>query len=117
MSKRCPEEFRRRVLDLVAAGRPVAQVAADLGHGQVEMLMARAAIKGLPGTRRPRPRHETPTAVDLVERMFTRGAPNRSWVTDNHRTSHLRDCIARSCWTRSRGASGGQSIPRRRRRW
>lgn len=59
-----------------------------VGHGQVEMLMARAAIKGLPGTRRPRPRHETPTAVDLVERMFTREAPNRLWVTDitEHRT-------------------------------
>ncbi len=28
--KRCPCEFRRKVLDLVAAGRPVAQVAADL---------------------------------------------------------------------------------------
>lgn len=31
MPKRYPEEFRRKVLDLVAAGRPVAQVAADLG--------------------------------------------------------------------------------------
>ena len=31
MPKRYPEEFRRRVLDLVAAGRPVAQVASDLG--------------------------------------------------------------------------------------
>jgi transposase-like protein len=29
--KRYPEEFRRKVLDLVAAGRPVAQVAVDLG--------------------------------------------------------------------------------------
>jgi putative transposase len=59
-----------------------------VGHGQVEMSMARAAIKGLPGTRRPRPRHETPTAVDLVERMFTREAPNRLWVIDitEHRT-------------------------------
>jgi transposase-like protein len=28
--KRYPEEFRRKVLDLVAAGRPVAQIAADL---------------------------------------------------------------------------------------
>ncbi len=46
------------------------------------MLMARAAIKGLPGTRRPRRRHETPTATDLVDRMFTREAPNRLWVTD-----------------------------------
>ncbi len=60
----------------------------QVGHNQVEMLMARATIKGLPGTRRPRPRHETPTATDLVERMFTRDAPNRLWVTDitEHRT-------------------------------
>jgi len=60
----------------------------QVGHNQVELLMARAAIKGLPGTRRPRPRHETPTAADLVERMFTREAPNRLWVTDitEHRT-------------------------------
>lgn len=59
-----------------------------VGHNQVEMLMARATIKGLPGTRRPRPRHETPTAADLVERMFTRDARNRLWVTDitEHRT-------------------------------
>ncbi len=31
MPKRYPEEFRRKVLDLVGAGRPVAQIAADLG--------------------------------------------------------------------------------------
>ena len=30
MPKRYPEEFRRNVLDLVTAGRPVAQIAADL---------------------------------------------------------------------------------------
>ena len=30
MPKRYPEEFRRKVLDLVAAGCPVAQIAADL---------------------------------------------------------------------------------------
>src|SRR4051812_37014378 len=50
--------------------------------------MARAEIRGLPGNRRPRPRHETPTATDLVERMFTREAPNRLWVIDitEHRT-------------------------------
>jgi transposase InsO family protein len=60
----------------------------QVGHNQVELLMARAGIKGLPGNRRPRPRHETPTATDLVERMFTREAPNRLWVTDitEHRT-------------------------------
>ncbi|MDH6246469.1 DDE-type integrase/transposase/recombinase [Mycobacterium sp. OTB74] len=59
-----------------------------VGHNQVELLMAHAAIKGLPGNRRPRVRHETPTAADLVERMFTREQPNRLWVTDitEHRT-------------------------------
>lgn len=31
MPKRYPEEFRCKVLDLVAAGRPIAQIAADLG--------------------------------------------------------------------------------------
>ena len=30
MPKRFPEEFRRKVLDLVAAGRQIAQIAADL---------------------------------------------------------------------------------------
>ena len=60
----------------------------QVGRNQVELLMARAGLKGLPGTRRPRPRHETPTATDLVERMFTREGLNRLWVTDitEHRT-------------------------------
>jgi transposase len=31
MPRRYPAEFRRRVLDLIAEGRPVAEVAADLG--------------------------------------------------------------------------------------
>ena len=53
----------------------------QVGQTQVELLMARAGIKGLPGHRRARPRHETPTATDLVERMFTRDSPNRLWVT------------------------------------
>ncbi|QNJ92556.1 IS3 family transposase [Mycolicibacterium fluoranthenivorans] len=68
----------------------------QVGHNQVEMLMARSTIKGLPGTRRPRPRHETPTASDLVERMFTRESPNRLWVTDitEHRTSWIPAVVA-----------------------
>ena len=50
--------------------------------------MARAGIKGLPGNRRPRCRHEAPTAPDLAKRMFTREVPNRLWVNDisEHRT-------------------------------
>ena len=64
-----------------------------VGHNQVELLMARAGIKGLPGNRRPRCRHETPTATDLVERMFTREAPNRLWVTDIVRREALFDRV------------------------
>jgi putative transposase len=35
-----------------------------------------------PGSRRPRPKHQTPTAGDLVNRAFARDAPNLLWVTD-----------------------------------
>lgn len=80
----------------------------QVGHNQVEMPMARATIKGLPGTRRPRPRHETPTASDLVERMFTRESPNRLWVTDitEHRTAWIPAVVA----TLSGGDGDGWSI-------
>lgn len=53
-----------------------------VGHGQIELLMAGAEIKGLPGSRRPRPRHQTPTAGDLVSRRFAQSELNRLWVTD-----------------------------------
>jgi putative transposase len=53
-----------------------------VGYHAVEMLMRRAGVKGLPGSRRPRPRHETPTADDLVHRAFGRAEPNQLWVTD-----------------------------------
>ncbi len=44
--------------------------------------MRRAELKGLPGHRRRRPLHQTPTSSDLVERNFARAAPNELWVTD-----------------------------------
>src|SRR5689334_24329419 len=44
--------------------------------------MHRAGIKGLPGNRRPKPKHQTPTAGDLVHRQFTRPLPDQLWVTD-----------------------------------
>ena len=56
-----------------------------VGHGQVELVMARAGLKGVPGHRGRRARHETPTASDLVERNFTREVPSELWVTDIER--------------------------------
>jgi putative transposase len=53
-----------------------------VGYHAVEMLMHRSGIRGLPGSRRPRPKHQTPTAADLVNRDFARPAPNQLWVTD-----------------------------------
>ena len=54
----------------------------SVGHNAVEMLMRRAGLKGLPGTKRRRARHDTPTASDLVDRNFHRDNPDRLWVTD-----------------------------------
>ncbi|MEV1329878.1 IS3 family transposase [Micromonospora costi] len=53
-----------------------------VSYHAVEMLMHRAGIRGLPGSRRPRPKHQTPTAADLVNRDFPRSSPNQLWVTD-----------------------------------
>jgi putative transposase len=54
----------------------------QVGHVQVEPLMAQAGLRGIPGTHRPKSKHLTPTAGDLVERAFNRPAPNKLWVTD-----------------------------------
>jgi putative transposase len=53
-----------------------------VGHNAVAMLMRRAELHGLPGARRRRSKHQTPTASDLVERSFARTEPNQLWVTD-----------------------------------
>jgi putative transposase len=54
-----------------------------VGHNAVEMLMSRAGIAGLPGTRRRRRKIPgPPTASDLVDRQFARSEPDRLWVTD-----------------------------------
>ena len=53
-----------------------------VGHGCVELLMRTAGVKGLPGNKRARSKHQTPTASDLVDRKFTRDEPNKLWVTD-----------------------------------
>jgi putative transposase len=53
-----------------------------IGHGTVELLMARAGIRGVTG--RPRWRRPRPDllSADLVERNFARSGPNQLWVTD-----------------------------------
>ena len=62
-----------------------------VGHGCIEMLMRAAGVKGLPGNKRARSKHQTPTASDLVDRKFTRDEPNKLWVTDI--TEHPTPCI------------------------
>jgi len=59
-----------------------------VGYHQVSMLMARAGLSGVPN-RRTRFKASGPaTAVDLVDRLFARTAPDQLWVTDitEHRT-------------------------------
>ncbi|GAA0903041.1 MULTISPECIES: IS3 family transposase [Streptomyces violaceusniger group] len=51
-------------------------------HGAVPMLMRRAGLHGLPGNRTRRPRPETPSVADPVNRNFTRQARDQLWVTD-----------------------------------
>lgn len=53
-----------------------------VSHGTVELLMQRAGLHGLPGNRRHRAKHVTPSVADLVERNFTRHAGDQLWVTD-----------------------------------
>jgi hypothetical protein len=55
-----------------------------VGHNAIEMLMRRTGLTGLPGSRRPRPKHQTPTAADLVDRHFSRTARDQLWVTDHY---------------------------------
>jgi putative transposase len=67
----------RRVHAELTLGRGIV-----VGHGTVELLMARAGLKGVTGApkgRRPRP---DLLATDLVDRRFTREGVDQLWVTD-----------------------------------
>jgi putative transposase len=70
----------RRVHAELSMGRGIM-----VGHNAVAMLMQRAGMHGLPGARKRRVRHQTPTAIDLVDRQFTRSEPDQLWVTDIER--------------------------------
>ena len=61
----------------------------QVGRSQVELVMSRAGLRGIPGPRRSRqPRSNAPLPGDLVRRKFGRDHPNMLWVTDvtEHRT-------------------------------
>ena len=53
-----------------------------VGHNAVALLMRRAGLQGLSGARRRRLVRQVPTAADLVDRQFSRTAPDELWVTD-----------------------------------
>jgi len=74
----------RRVRAELTLGRGI-----TVSHGAVEMLMKRAGITGLPGRKQRRPRPDTATATDLVDRDFVRTAPNQLWITDIERHEAL----------------------------
>jgi transposase InsO family protein len=103
-----PPEFRK-VLDLVEAGRPIAEIAQALGISAQSIYTwrhqdridkgllpasrststpwswgcAAPAWRGITG--RPKFRRglrPEATAADLVQRQFTRSGPNQLWVTD-----------------------------------
>jgi putative transposase len=88
--------------------------AVTVGHNAVAMLMQRAGLQGLPGARKRRSRHETPTAGDLVERAFARAEPNQLWVTDitEHPTAKARCTAPWSSTCSPAASSDGPSTPR-----
>jgi transposase InsO family protein len=67
----------RRVTAELVLGRGV-----SVGHGQVELLMRRAGLHGLPGRKRWRHAKPDTYAGDLVKRDFSRSRANALWVTD-----------------------------------
>ena len=61
----------------------------QVGRSQVELVMSRAGLRGIPGPRRSqKSRSDAPLPGDLVQREFARDHPNMLWVTDvtEHRT-------------------------------
>lgn len=93
----------RRVHAELAPGQGI-----TAGHGAAGLLMRRAGIKGLPGSRRPRPGHETPAAAGLVHRQFTRTPPDQLQVTGitEHPTREGKVCCAVVLGTFARRVAG-----------
>jgi transposase InsO family protein len=67
----------RRVHAELVLGRGI-----SVGHCQVELLMVRAGLNGLPARRRWRGAPDLPSVADLVDRNFTVAEPDALWITD-----------------------------------
>jgi transposase InsO family protein len=67
----------RRVHAELTLGRGIV-----VGHGTVELLMARAGLKGVTGAPKWRRARPDLLATDLVDRSFTREGVDQLWVTD-----------------------------------
>ncbi len=74
----------RRIHAELVLGRQIA-----VSHGQVELLMRRAAIRGVGGPPKWRRTKPDTIASDLVNRQFDRPGPNQLWVTDIERHEAL----------------------------
>lgn len=53
-----------------------------VGYNTISLLMRRAGLAGRTGSRSATRIRRLATAVDLVDRRFSRGSPNELWVTD-----------------------------------
>jgi transposase InsO family protein len=67
----------RRVHAELTLGRGIV-----VGHGTVELLMARAGLQGVTGAPKWRRARPDLLATDLVDRRFTREGVDQLWVTD-----------------------------------
>lgn len=95
MPKRYPEEFRRKVLDLVAAGRPVAQIANDLQISDQTIYDWRRQElidTGSSPCRRPADCSRSPSRLlrmALTSALSTRGPPRLAHRPDPGRAHRL----------------------------
>ena len=74
--------------------------------------MRTAGVKGFPVNKRARSKYQTPTATDLVDRIFTRDKPNKLWVTDitEHPTPWILAIVATPVTTSVATIAGIKSI-------
>lgn len=77
----------RRSYGQTHSRRAHTRIGIEFGRGHVEPLMQRYGIQGLSGRRKWRRVPGYETAVDLLDRRFTRDSPNELWATGI--TGHL----------------------------